>query len=77
MFLPAEYLWLEPVIIAAVIVFVISLIGNALAFGSRVVNALVTAIVFTLIFGSLVYFGYGSISMTVSATPSVSAPATR
>ena len=77
MFLPAEYLWLEPVIIAAVMVFVISLIGNALAFGSRVVNALVTAIVFTLIFGSLVYFGYGSISMTVSATPSVSAPATR
>ena len=77
MFLPAEYLWLEPVIIAAVMVFVISLIGNALAFGSRVVNALVTAIVFTLIFGSLVYFGYGSISMTVSATPSVSAPAKR
>jgi hypothetical protein len=77
MFLPVEYLWLEPVIIAAVIVFVISLIGNALAFGSRVVNALVTAIVFTLIFGSLVYFGYGSISMSVTATPSVSAPAKR
>lgn len=77
MFLPVEYLWLEPVIIAAIIVFVIDLIGNTLAFGSRVVNAFVTAIVFTLIFGSLVYFGYGSISMTVSATPSVSAPAQR
>jgi hypothetical protein len=38
---------------------------------------LVTAIVFTLIFGSLVYFGYGSISMSVTATPSVSAPAKR
>lgn len=77
MFLPIEYLWLEPVIIAAVVVFVIDLIGNTLAFGSRVVNAFVTALVFTLVFGSLVYFGYGNISMTVSTVPSASAPAKR
>ncbi|NJO32807.1 MAG: hypothetical protein HC869_06345 [Rhodospirillales bacterium] len=77
MFLPPEYFWLEPVIIAAIVVFVIALIGNTLAFGSRFVNALVTAVVFALVFGSLVYFGYGNISMTVSTTPSASAPANR
>ena len=43
MFLPPSIFWLEPVIIAAIVVFVIALIGNTLAFGSRVVNALVTA----------------------------------
>lgn len=69
--------WLEPVIMAAVVVFVIDLIGNTLAFGSRFVNAFVTAVVFALVFGSLVYFGYGNISMTVNATPSASAPANR
>jgi hypothetical protein len=77
MFLPPEYLWLEPVIIAAIVVFVIALIGNTLAFGSRGVNAFVTAVVFALVFGSLVYFGYGNISMTVSTAPSATAPANR
>jgi hypothetical protein len=77
MFLPPEYFWLEPVIVAAIVVFVIDLIGNTLAFGSRVVNAFVTAVVFALVFGSLVYFGYGNISMTVSTVPSASAPANR
>lgn len=77
MFLPPEYFWLEPVIMAAVVVFVIDLIGNTLAFGSRFVNAFVTAVVFALVFGSLVYFGYGNISMTVNTTPSASAPANR
>lgn len=77
MFLPPEYFWLEPVIMAAVVVFVIDLIGNTLAFGSRFVNAFVTAVVFALVFGSLVYFGYGNISMTVNTTPSTSAPANR
>lgn len=77
MFLPPEYFWLEPVIMAAVVVFVIDLIGNTLAFGSRFVNAFVTAVVFALVFGSLVYFGYGNIAMTVNTTPSASAPANR
>jgi hypothetical protein len=75
MFLPADYLWLEPVLIAAAVVFVIDLIGNALSFGSRVTNALVTAVVFAVVFGGLVYFGYGKITMSVSTTPSTTAPA--
>ena len=77
MFLPAEYLWLEPVLIAAAIVFVISLIGNMLAFWGRVANAFVTALAFAIIFGALVYYGYGSITMTVSTTPSATAPASK
>lgn len=76
MILPAEYLWLEPVLIAAAVVFVVDLIGNMLAFGNRIVNALVTAIIFALIFGALAYYGYGNVSMSVSTTPTMDAPAT-
>jgi hypothetical protein len=75
MFLPPEYFWLEPVLIAAAIVFVIDLIGNLISFSNRFLNALVTAIVFAVIFGALVYFGYGRISLHVQTTPSASAPA--
>ena len=75
MLLPLKYLWLEPVLIAAAVVFVIDLVGNTISFSSRTVNALVTAVVFAMVFGSLVYFGYGNIAMSVSSTPSATAPA--
>ncbi len=75
MFLPAKYLWLEPVLIAALVVFVVDLIGNVIAFGSRITNALVTALIFAAIFGALVFYGYGNISLSVSTTPSATAPA--
>jgi hypothetical protein len=75
MFLPAEYAWFEPVLVAAIVVFVIDLIGNTIGFGNRVLGALMSAIVFALVFGALVYFGYGSVSMSVTATPSANAPA--
>lgn len=61
MFLPADFQWLEPVLIAAAIVFVVGLIGNILAFGSRFTNALVTAILFAVVFGFAVYYGYAHI----------------
>jgi hypothetical protein len=77
MILPPQYLWLEPVIIAAVVVFVIDLVGNAISFSNRFANALVTAVVFAIVFGTLVYFGYGNITMSVSSTPSATAPAKR
>ncbi|MBI1383926.1 MAG: hypothetical protein GC150_03325 [Rhizobiales bacterium] len=76
MFLPAEYGWLEPVIIAAAVVFVIDLIGNSIAFGNKVLNALVTALIFAAVFGALTYYGYGRVSMSVQTTPSINAPAT-
>ena len=61
MFLPTEYVWLEPVLIAAGVVFVIGLIGNALSFSNRFVNALVTAIVFAVIFGVLYHLSHAEV----------------
>jgi hypothetical protein len=61
MFLPTEYAWLEPVIIASGVVFVIGLIGNALSFSNRFVNALVTAIVFAVIFGVLYHLSQAEV----------------
>ena len=75
MFLPVQYSWVEPVLIAAIVVFFVDWIGNNITFSNRVVNAFVTALVFAIIFGALVYFGYGSVQMSVSGTPSVTAPA--
>jgi hypothetical protein len=75
MLLPEQYAWFEPVLIATIVVFIIDLIGNTIGFGNRVLSALMSAIVFAVVFGALVYFGYGSVSMTVSTTPSPSAPA--
>ncbi len=75
MFLPSEYSWAEPVIIASAVVFVIDWISNSITFSNRVLNAFVTAILFGLIFGGLVYFGYGGVEMRISSTPSPNAPA--
>ena len=74
MFLPTEFAWLEPVIIAAIIVFIVDLIGNSIAYGGRVINALATAIVFLIIFAALSYFGLGSmqVSTDVVDVPSMS-----
>ena len=74
-FLPEQYAWFEPVLIAAIVVFVIDLIGNTIGFGNRFVGALMSAILFAVVFGALVYFGYGSVSMQVTTTPSATAPA--
>ncbi len=40
---------------AAVVVFVIALVGNLLSFSSRFVNALVTAILFAAVYGGIYY----------------------
>ncbi len=55
MFLPAEYSIYEPVVIAAAVVFVVALVGNALSFSSRIGNAFLTAIIFAAIFGALAF----------------------
>jgi len=75
MLLPAQYAWFEPVLIASIVVFIIDLVGSSIAFGSRYLSALVSAILFALVFGGLVYFGYGNVSMSVTTTPSATAPA--
>lgn len=58
MFMPADLLWLEPVIVAAIIVFFVDLIGNMLSFSNRILNALTTALVFLAIFGALSFIAY-------------------
>ena len=76
MILPAQYTWFEPVLFAAIIVFGINLTGGVLAFSRRPFrNALASALLFALIFGLLVFYGYAKIEMSVSTTPAASAPA--
>jgi len=81
LFMPANLAWLEPVLISSGIVFVVGLIGNLLSFSSRVVNALVTAVVFAVIFGTLTYMAYRdgtaipTITVPTSETPAPAAPA--
>jgi len=75
MFLPAQYAWFEPVLIATIVVFIIDLVGNSIGFGNRFLSAIMSSIVFALVFGTLVYFGYGSVTMSLTTTPSTTAPA--
>jgi hypothetical protein len=75
MILPAEYSWFEPVLLAALIVFAINIVGSMLVFSRRpVLNAFASALMFALIFGVLVYYGYGRVEMTVSTKPDPNAP---
>ena len=48
---------LTPVVIAAVIVFLINAVGSFIEFNNRFVNALVDTVLFAIVFGALVYFG--------------------
>src|SRR3982074_3798106 len=74
MLLPEQYAWFEPVLIATIVVFIINLVGNSIGFGNRFLGALMSAIVFALVFGTLVYFGYRGVSMSVTTTPRATAP---
>jgi hypothetical protein len=65
MFLPAQYAWFEPVLIASIVVFVVDLLGSKIAFGNPLLSALTSAIL----------FGYGNVSISVTTTPSPTAPA--
>ncbi len=75
-----QYPWIEPVLIGAVIVFVLDLIGNLISFSNRFLNALVTAVVFAVVFGGLLYSGALRLDVTTVTAPAetsapVSAPA--
>lgn len=56
MFMPPDLQWLEPVLVASAIVFVVDLIGNMISFNNRILNALTTAIVFAVVFGAMSFF---------------------
>jgi hypothetical protein len=51
--------WIRMIGIAGLFVFVIDLVANMLSFQSRFMNALMTAIVFLVLFGGLMYFTGG------------------
>jgi hypothetical protein len=73
-----KYPWLEPVVIGAVIVFILDLIGNLVSFSNRVLNALATAIIFAIVFGGLLYTGVLTLDVktVTTETPAATAPAT-
>jgi hypothetical protein len=73
-----KYPWLEPVLLGAVIVFILDLIGNLISFSNRVLNALATAIVFAIVFGGLLYTGILTLDVktVTTETPIVTTPAT-
>ena len=48
---------LGPVLIAAVIVFVLNSVGSFIEFNNRFVNALVDTVLFAVVFGALVILG--------------------
>lgn len=75
MFLPPQYAWLEPVLVASLVVFVIDLIGNSITFSNRYANALVSAIVFGIVFGGLSYSGLGNVSMSLKTPMVITTPA--
>ena len=39
MFLPAQYAWFEPVLIATIVVFIIDLVGNSISLGISFVGS--------------------------------------
>jgi hypothetical protein len=70
--------WLQPVLIASAIVFVLDLVGNMLSFSNRFVNALVTALVFAVVFGGLIQSGMMQLDVRqipAAATAPATAPA--
>ena len=52
---PVEQTLLVQLLVMAGILFVIGLIGNVLSFSNRFMNALITAVIFMLVYGGLFY----------------------
>lgn len=71
----ANYAWLQPVLIASAVVFVLDLIGNMLSFSNRIVNAFVTALVFAILFGVLIQSGIVQLDVKTVPIPAAEAPA--
>jgi hypothetical protein len=58
--------WIQMVLMAAGLVFVLDLIANFISFNNRFVSALVTAVLFAVLFGVAVY--------TTGSTPTTGVP---
>jgi len=64
---------LQPVLIASAIVFVLNAAGSFIEFNNRFVNALVDTVLFAVVFGALVHFGY--LQMEFSGVAPAASPA--
>ena len=64
-----QFGWLQPVLIAAAVVFILDLIGNTISFSNRILNAFTTALVFAVLFGSLIHFGIVKLDVTTMTVP--------
>ena len=49
---------MQGLLIAAIIVFVLNAAGSFIEFNNRFVNALVDTVLFAIVFGILIHFGY-------------------
>ncbi|MGE5267227.1 MAG: hypothetical protein ACM3L9_07670 [Deltaproteobacteria bacterium] len=68
--------WAQMILMAAVLVFLLDLIANFLSFSNRFVSALVTAILFAVLFGFAIYATGGVPPAATTPVPSaVPAPA--
>jgi ribose/xylose/arabinose/galactoside ABC-type transport system permease subunit len=68
---PPEYSWLQPIIVASIVVFFVSWIANAIFSANDFLNALLTALIFGLIFAGLVYSGMGGIEISIDTPAAI------
>jgi hypothetical protein len=66
--------WLQMILMAAGLVFVLDLVANFISFSNRFVSALTTAVLFAVLFGALVYSTGGLPTTTVPTTAPPVAP---
>ena len=57
---PVEHTLLVQLLVMAGILFVLGLFGNVLSFSNRFMNALITAVIFMLVYGGLFYVALAS-----------------
>jgi hypothetical protein len=61
--------WLQIVVMASSVVFVLDLVANFISFNNRAVSALVTAVLFAVLFGFAIYSSGGLMHGPVSTGP--------
>ena len=67
--------WLQMIVIAAGLVFALDLVANFISFSNRLVSALVTAVLFAVLFGAAAIYSSGGIP-TAGAPPAPVSPQT-
>jgi uncharacterized protein involved in cysteine biosynthesis len=66
--------WLQMILMAAGLVFVLDLVANFISFNNQFVSALTTAVLFVVLFGALLYSTGGIPTATVPTTAPPAAP---